>query len=67
MWIAVRFSGLRWGGVRRALLCSGLFAECVGGGVDAVSEQGDRGEVLGGVDVCVDQHEGVDVGVVVGV
>ena len=52
MWIAVRFSGLRWGGVRGALLCSGLFAECVGGGVDAVSKKGDRGEVLNGVDVC---------------
>ena len=53
MWIAVRFSGLRWGGVRGALLCSGLFAECVGGGVDAVSKKGDRGEVLNGADVCV--------------
>ena len=53
--------------MRGALLCTCLFAECVGGGVDAVSEKGDRGEVLGGVDVCIDQRKGVDVDVVVGV
>ena len=49
------------------ILLLSLLSEFGGGCVDAIYEQSNCGEILDSVNVCVDQHESVNAGKVVGV